>query len=151
MALKPGVGPRDVTGAMKHAAAVLACRSAPLATAYCDQLCEAFALVAEGLRGGDVLGALVAFEDAMVPMEKLLVFAVIADDLLRSAQHPLRIDLGRFVGALRRGLDRIEEAIHARDAVVFVQELETTVVPALEGYAEFGGRVATALQPRLAA
>ena len=116
---------------MKHSARVLACRSAPLATAYCDQLHDAYADVAAAIRRGERVLALADFEHATDPLQKLLVFAAVAGDLLRDAQHPLRAPVDGFMRAVLGILDPLEEAIFTRDFASMVALLELELVPTL--------------------
>ncbi|MBV1859376.1 MAG: hypothetical protein KUG77_13265 [Nannocystaceae bacterium] len=136
---------------MKHSARVLTCRSAPLATAYCVQLCEAFSEVGQALRHGDNIWALQRFEAALEPMQKLLVFVAVAADLLRDAQHPLRPELVKFSRGMERALDLVEAAVVSGEPAAVVSLLETRVVPMLDAYKSVGPRLTAALQPRLAA
>lgn len=135
---------------MKHSARVLACRSAPLATAYCAQLRAAFTEMAEAIRHGDNLWALQRFEVALEPLHKLLVFAAVAADLLRDAQHPLRTELMRFSADINRALDLVEAAIVAAEFSKVVSLLETRLVPMFDTCKDLGPRLTVALQPRLA-
>lgn len=136
---------------MKHSARVLACRSAPLATAYCAQLREAFTEMGQALRNADNLWALQRFETALEPMHKLLVFAAVAADLLRDAQHPLRTELLSFLEGMQRALDRVEASVVAGDFSTVVSLLEAQIIPMLESCKSLGPRLTLALQPRLAA
>ncbi|MGH1343171.1 MAG: hypothetical protein ACRBN8_16555 [Nannocystales bacterium] len=136
---------------MKHSARVLACRSAPLATAYCAQLREAFTEVGQALRHGDAVWALERFETALEPMHKLLVFAAVAADMLRDAQHPLRSDLVSFSDGMERALDLVEAAMVSGEFAGVVSLLETRVVPMLDTCTSLGPRLTVALQPRLIA
>lgn len=136
---------------MKHSARVLACRSAPLATAYCVQLREAFTRVIEALRDANYVWALTRFEAALAPVHKLMVFAAVATDLLRDAQHPLRSELEAFSEGMDRALDLVEASILATDFAGVLTLVETRVVPMLDTWASLGPRVAVALEPRLAA
>lgn len=136
---------------MKHSARVLACRSAPLAAAYCDQLHDAYADVAAAIRRGERVLALAGFEHALEPLQKLLVFTAVAGDLLRDAQHPLRGPVEGFMRAVLRILDPLEEAVVSQDFEQIVALLELELVPTLEQFHELGGRLAAALEPRLAA
>lgn len=135
---------------MNHSARVLACRSAPVATAYCAQLCEAFTEVGQALRHADNLWALQRFESALEPMHKLLVFAAVAADLLHDAQHPLRSELLSFSGGIDRALDLVEASIVAGEFATLLSLLETKVIPMLDTCASLGPRLTVALQPRLA-
>jgi len=136
---------------MEHSARVLACRSAPLATAYCAQLREAFTEVGQALRHGDNVWALQRFETALEPMHKLLVFAAVAADLLRDAQHPLRSELLSFSGGMDRALDLVEAAVVSGEFAAVVSLLETRVLPMLACCTSLGPKLTAALQPRLAA
>ena len=135
---------------MNHSARVLACRSSSLATAYCAQLREAFTEMGQALRHADTVWALQRFETALEPMQKLLVFAAVAADLLRDAQHPLRSELTRFSGGMDRALDLVEASIVAREFGTLVSLLETKVIPMLDTCASLGPRLTVALQPRIA-
>ena len=136
---------------MKHSARVLACRSAPLATAYCAQLREAFTEVGQALRHADNAWALERFEAALEPMHKLLVFAAVAADLLRDAQHPLRSELLSFLDSMDRALDLLEAALVSGEFAAVVSLLDTSVLPVLERCESLGPRLTVALEPRLAA
>ena len=136
---------------MNHCARVLAARSAPLAEAYCDQLRQASSGMAARLRERRPVEALEAFERALAPMQKMLVFAFVSESLLRDAQHPLRPDLEAFSSSLCAALTRIEEAIVDRDFEAMLVALETAMIPTLERYPTLGPRLTSALSPRLAA
>lgn len=135
---------------MKHTARILACRSAPLATAYCEQLRDAFCDVGHALLEGEVVSALQAFEAATEPAEKLLVFTAVADSLLQDAQHPLRPELQGFADRLQEVLDEVADDIQARNFVGVATRLEFDVGPLLDGYHSIGPRLSTALEPRIA-
>lgn len=135
---------------MKHSARVLACQSAPRAAAYCAQLREAFTEMSQALRHADTVWALQRFETALEPMRKVLVFAAVAADLLRDAQHPLRSELLRFSGGMDRALDLVETSIVAGEFAAVVSLIETRVLPMLDTCKALGPRLAVALQPRLA-
>ena len=135
---------------MNHSARVLAARSAPLAAAYCDQLREMLGTTIVALRDGRQLDALTEFERALDPMQKLLVFGVVVDSMLRDAQHPLRPSMKAFTQSLGAALEQAGGAVVERDFVEMHAVLATCVLPTLERYAEFGPRLTSALQPRLA-
>lgn len=134
---------------MNHCARVLVCRSAPLATAYCDQLRHAFEEVGHALLHGEVVRALEAFESVTEPAEKLLVFTTIAAALLQDAQHPLRPELVRFSAEFQRVLERVADDIAGRDFARVAARLEAEVEPLLVGYHRIGPRLTAALEPRL--
>lgn len=106
--------------------------------------------MAQALRHGDNVWALQRFEAALEPMHKLLVFAVVAADLLRDAQHPLRTELMRFSEGIDHALDLVEAAIVAGEFASVVSLLETRIVPMFDACKSLGPRLTVALQPRLA-
>ena len=136
---------------MNHSARVLACRSAPMADAYCHQLCEAFGAMGQALREHRNVAALEQFEASIALLQKLLVFAVVASALLRDAQHPLRGEVDGFTRRLRAALEHAETSIVTRDFAALEELVETGVIPALVGFRAIAGRLASALRPRLAA
>ena len=79
-----------------------------------------------------------------------LVFGVVVDSMLRDAQHPLRPSMKAFTQSLGAALEQAGAAVVERDFVEMHAVLATCVLPTLERYAEFGPRLTSALQPRLA-
>lgn len=136
---------------MNHSARVLAARSAPLAAAYCDQIREMLGTTIATLKDGRPVEALSEFERALDPMEKLSVFCVVANSMLRDAQHPLRPDVDTFTRRLEAALGDVDAALLARDVEALHGALATSVLPTLERYAALGPRLTSALRPRLAA
>lgn len=136
---------------MNHSARVLAARSAPLAAAYCDQIRETLGTTIAALGEGRAVEALSEFERALEPMEKLLVFCVVANSMLRDAQHPLRPDVDGFARSLGAALEDADAALIERNFDELRGVLVATILPTLERYAPVGPRLASALRPRLAA
>ncbi len=104
----------------------------------------------QALRHGDTLWAVQRFESALEPTQKLLVFAAVAADLLRDAQHPLRPELGRFSAGMHHALDGVEVSMVAGNFDAVVSLLETRIVPMLVACEGLGPRLSAALRPRLA-
>lgn len=136
---------------MNHSARLLAARSAPLAAAYCDQLRDCLSHTTGALGDGRFVDALAEFERALEPLQKLLVFSLVAGSMLRDAQHPLRPDMDAFIRSLGLALEQVESSILERDFEGMFAILATDVVPTLETYRSLGPRLTAALQPRLAA
>ncbi len=136
---------------MNHSARVLAARSAPLAAAYCDQIRDMLCTTIAGLSEGRAVEALSEFERALGPMEKMLVFCVVAKSMLQDAQHPLRRDVDAFARSLTAALEHADAALIERDFEALQGVLAATILPTLERYAAVGPRLACALEPRLAA
>lgn len=94
--------------------------------------------------------AIERFEAALGPTQKLLVFAAVAADLLRDAQHPLRPELVRFSDGMHHALDRVEASIVSGNFDAVVSLFETRIVPMLGACEGLGPRLSAALRPRLA-
>ncbi len=122
-----------------------------MATAYCDQLRDTFTAMGGCIRSGEIAQALDGFEVIAEPMQKLLVFAVVAADLLRDAQHPLRREVETFARALLEALEHMEAALLSSDFEGLADALEGEVIETLDGYHAIGVRLSVALRPRLAA
>ncbi len=135
---------------MRYAARVLACRSAPLAVRYAEQLQAHLAAGVMACRRDDPLEALAVIEAMAEPLERLLAFITVAGDLLRDAQHPLRGPVVRVRAELLAGLDAVEVHLEARAFRALAGVLQFQVIPTLREYASFGARVTEALRPRLA-
>ncbi len=135
---------------MRYAARVLACKSAPLAACYAEEMQGLLARAVMACRHDDPLEALACIEAMAEPMERLLAFLTVASDLLRDAQHPLRRTVLEVRTELLAGLDALPRHIEARAFGAVAAVLQRQIIASLRHYASAGARVTEALRPRLA-